>query len=47
MHSIDECKAIIDAFIETPFTNDERHIRRIKKIAKYEEGDDDSLILFI
>ena len=47
MHTIDECKAIIDAFIETPFTNDERHVRRIKKIAKYEEGDDDSLILFI
>ncbi len=47
MHTIDECKVIIDAFIETPFTNDERHIRRIKKIAKYEEGDDDSLILFI
>lgn len=37
MHSIEECKAIIDAFIETPFTNDERHIRRINKITKYEE----------
>lgn len=37
MHSIDECKAIIDAFIETPFTNDERHIRRINKIKKYED----------
>ena len=36
MHPIDECKAIIDAFIETPFSNDERHIRRINKIAKYE-----------
>jgi ribose 5-phosphate isomerase B len=36
MHSIDECKAIIDAFIETPFSNDERHVRRINKIAKYE-----------
>ena len=47
MHTIDQCKAIIDAFIETPFSKDERHIRRIKKIAKYEEGDDDSLILFI
>ena len=47
MHTIDECKAIIDAFIETPFSKDERHIRRIKKISKYEEGDDDSLILFI
>lgn len=37
MHSIDECKRIIDAFIETPFTNDERHIRRINKITKYED----------
>jgi len=37
MHSIDECKAIIDAFIATPFSNDERHIRRINKIAKFEE----------
>jgi ribose 5-phosphate isomerase B len=36
MHSIDDCKAIIDAFIETPFSNDERHVRRINKIAKYE-----------
>ena len=37
MHSIDECKAIIDTFIATPFSNDERHIRRINKIAKFEE----------
>lgn len=37
MHSIEECKAIIDAFIATPFSEDERHIRRISKIAKYEE----------
>ncbi len=37
MHSIDECKAIIDAFIATPFSNDERHIRRIDKITKFEE----------
>ena len=37
MHSIDECKAIIDAFIETPFSNDERHIRRINKISIYED----------
>ena len=36
MHSIEECKAIIDAFIATPFSNDERHIRRINKIAKFE-----------
>ena len=37
MHSIAECKAIIDAFIATPFSNDARHIRRINKIAKFEE----------
>ena len=36
MHSIEECTAIIDAFIETPFSNDERHIRRINKISTYE-----------
>jgi ribose 5-phosphate isomerase B len=36
MHSIEECKAIIDAFIQTPFSNDERHVRRINKIAAYE-----------
>ena len=29
MHSIAECKEIIDTFIATPFSNDERHIRRI------------------
>ena len=40
MHSIDECKKIIDAFIETPFTNDERHLRRINKITKYEDRAD-------
>ena len=37
MHSIEDCKAIIDAFIATPFSNDERHIRRINKITKFEE----------
>lgn len=37
MHSIEECKAIVDAFIATPFSKDERHIRRINKIAKFEE----------
>ena len=37
MHSINDCKAIIDAFIATPFSKDERHIRRIDLISKYEE----------
>jgi ribose 5-phosphate isomerase B len=36
MHTIEECKTIIDAFVETPFSNDERHVRRINKIAQYE-----------
>ena len=36
LSDVEDCKAIIDAFIETPFSNDERHIRRINKIAKYE-----------
>jgi ribose 5-phosphate isomerase B len=40
MHSIEDCKAIIDAFIATPFSNDERHIRRINLISKYEETGD-------
>ena len=37
MHSIEECKTIIDTFIQTPFTNDERHVRRINKISSYED----------
>ena len=37
MHSIDECKTILDAFIAEPFSNDERHIRRIDKISKFED----------
>ena len=37
MHSIEDCKAIIDAFIATPFSNDQRHVRRINKITKFED----------
>ncbi|CAB4337085.1 unannotated protein [freshwater metagenome] len=36
MHTPEVCKELIDAFIATPFTNDERHVRRIKLISKYE-----------
>ena len=36
MHSIEEGTALIDAFIQTPFSHDERHVRRINKISKYE-----------
>lgn len=37
MHLIADCKAIIDAFISTPFSKDERHIRRINLISNFEE----------
>jgi len=36
MHEISFAKEIIDAFISEPFSNDERHMRRIKKIADFE-----------
>jgi len=29
---------IINAFLETPYDNDERHLRRISKIISYEDG---------
>jgi ribose 5-phosphate isomerase B len=35
-HSAQEVKSFIDAFIATPFPGDERHARRIAKIAAYE-----------
>jgi len=36
MHSESESLAIIDAFIDTVFSNEERHVRRINKISGYE-----------
>lgn len=38
MHSSEVCKELIDVFISTPFSNDERHIRRIKQVADYENN---------
>ena len=35
-HSVEEATALIEAFLKEPFSNDERHIRRISKIAAYE-----------
>ena len=36
MHSVEEATAIIEAFLAEPFSNAERHARRIGKIASYE-----------
>ena len=33
-HSVEEATALIEAFLQEPFSNDERHIRRIGKIAR-------------
>lgn len=35
-HSQEDAFAIIDAFLKTPFTNDERHVRRINQIHAFE-----------
>lgn len=36
-HSLEEATALIEAFLAEPFSNDERHVRRIGKIATYEQ----------
>ena len=38
MHSESESLAIVDAFIDTKFSNDDRHMRRINQISEYEIG---------
>lgn len=35
-HTFDEAVGFIDRFIATPFSNDERHVRRIGQIADFE-----------
>ena len=37
-HSIEECLALIDAFLDTPFSEDERHQRRIDLMSEYEDA---------
>ncbi len=36
-HTEEEAISLIDTFIATPFSGDERHVRRIGQIATYEE----------
>ena len=37
MHSTEDAFAIVDAFIATPFSGDERHQRRIDLLSRFEE----------
>ncbi len=37
MHSEEFCLELVDTFIATPFPGDERHVRRINLLARYEE----------
>lgn len=37
-HSEDEVLRLIDAFIDEPFSGDERHVRRISQIGDYEQA---------
>lgn len=40
MHSQDEATAFVETFLNTPFSGDERHIRRIDMLATYESTGD-------
>jgi ribose 5-phosphate isomerase B len=39
-HTLDEAIAFIDAFIAEPFSQDERHVRRIAQLGEYETTGD-------
>ena len=37
MHTTEEALAIVDAFVDTPFSEEPRHQRRIDILSEYEE----------
>ena len=36
MHTKDQAATLVDTFLATPFSNGERHVRRLKLLADYE-----------
>jgi ribose 5-phosphate isomerase B len=40
MHSLDEATRLVLRFLETPFSGDPRHVRRLTMVAEYERTDE-------